>query len=494
MSFSKINLVNIDVLEQNSLFNYIEPFFKLGNGSSFRKIDDISTVVLHWVIGDLDTVIRTFKRRGFGYHFLINSEGKIYQGAELGKTTFHCGHSYGPNGRWVNDYSIGVAFITPSVPIDFETETSYVSSLENLLLDLKTGNEKLNSLTWLTGHHYISPGRKIDPYSFNFQKFITKFNGKLSNDDTKIKLWKTGDGVDGNVGDQDGLEKKGNELVWDEYRYDLPYLQSMISSFITNPFESTTIPNIDDIDDNNLGNTKTSDFSTDNLVTKQKSSKTDERIKNSVGVLPTIDGDNIQNNFYQKALTYSNINEMKALLDVIGVSEGTVGQSWSRFNGFDVLFNHKRIEDFSENYNKTHQDKKWGSKFGSGDFSTAAGRYQIVGGSWFGTRTEELFGKPPSEVFFNIRNQTLWVVDAIIRKRKINDSLLYPKTKNEFFNLIGGLLSKEWASLPSNLGNRNGRSYYSKQGSSDDIQGKKKLTELYNYYLLALNKYNVNFS
>lgn len=491
MSFNRIILSNIDTTEQSSLFNYIEPFFKLGSGTSFRKLDEINTMVLHWVTGDLDTIIRTFKRRGFGYHFLIDSTGKVYQGAELSKTTFHCGHSYGPSGRWVNDYSIGVAFITSTTPINFETESNYVSALENLTLDLKTGNERLNGLTWVTGHHYISPGRKIDPYSFKFEKFITNVNSNI-NDGTKLKLWKTGDGIDGNIGDQDGLEKKGVELIWDDYRYDLPYLQSTLSDFITNPDEVNTIPDLDDIDDNNLGNSKKSTVVSNNLVAKHRSDKTDERIKNSIGILQPISGDGTANKYYTKALVYSNLNEMRALLDVIGVSEGTVGQSWSDYNGFDVLFAHKKIEDFTENYDKTHQNLKWGSKFGNGDISTAAGRYQIIGKSWFGSRTKELFGKPASEVPFSIQNQTIWVVDAIIRKRKINDTLLYPKTKEQFFNLIGGELSKEWASFPSNVGDRNGRSYYGGQGEKDDVKGKKKLNELYEVYKIALGKYNGN--
>jgi len=68
----------------------------------------------------------------------------------------------------------------------------------NLISTLKGS---IPTLKYITGHHWVSPGRKIDPHTFDF--------GKLSSSlGSEFKVWKTEDSPF-----PEGLTKKGTDYI-----------------------------------------------------------------------------------------------------------------------------------------------------------------------------------------------------------------------------------------------------------------------------------------
>lgn len=158
-------------------FGLIKPFFTF---TRTRDVKDINTVVLHWTAGkNINSDIDTLQSKNLGYHFIITIDGKVYQGAPLNKVVSHGGASYGPNGRYVNGTSVGISFQMSGPEVDF-TEEMYLRTKE-LILDMRIS---LPNIKYITGHHWVSPGRKIDPYTFDFDKLINMLDGDY-------ELWKT---------------------------------------------------------------------------------------------------------------------------------------------------------------------------------------------------------------------------------------------------------------------------------------------------------------
>lgn len=170
---ASISIKNI----KQSEFNNITPFFK---NYKTRDINDIDTVVLHWTAGStVDGAVRTLLKKGYGYHFLISKDGEVFQGAELRSRIGHAGNSYGPNGASTNSTSIGISFAVPGEDRK-ETPNSEISKemidvCIRLILDVKRALPKLK---WITGHHWVSPGRKVDPWYLNFPNLIADLNNE----------------------------------------------------------------------------------------------------------------------------------------------------------------------------------------------------------------------------------------------------------------------------------------------------------------------------
>jgi N-acetyl-anhydromuramyl-L-alanine amidase AmpD len=168
---------------KNEDFKIIQPYFL---NKKTMDIDDINTIVLHWTAGaSITSDVTTLKSKGYGYHFLIDKQGKIYQGAPATRKLSHAGNSYGPKGRYVNSYSIGISFSMLGTEGNNKFNNQQITACANLILDLK---KSIPNLKYITGHHWISPGRKIDPYTFPFDEFIRRPKIKSAG----FELWKTG--------------------------------------------------------------------------------------------------------------------------------------------------------------------------------------------------------------------------------------------------------------------------------------------------------------
>lgn len=136
--------------------------------SSGRKIN---TIIIHSSYDglgsdpySLDGTLKEYKEYGVSPHYLIDREGKIYQLVADTNIAYHAGLSKTPDGRTnVNSFSIGIELLNTQT--DHYTTAQY-DSLKNLISLLK----KNYSIKYVLGHSQIAPGRKTDPWNFDWDK------------------------------------------------------------------------------------------------------------------------------------------------------------------------------------------------------------------------------------------------------------------------------------------------------------------------------------
>lgn len=136
--------------------------------SSGRSID---TIIIHSSYNALggdeyntDKLVEEYKSYGVSPHYLINRAGNIYRLVEDKSIAYHAGASQAPDGRGnVNSFSIGIEMM--NTKSDKYTSSQY-NSLESLLAYLK-GKYKIK---YVLGHSDIAPGRKDDPWNFDWGK------------------------------------------------------------------------------------------------------------------------------------------------------------------------------------------------------------------------------------------------------------------------------------------------------------------------------------
>ncbi len=110
-------------------------------------------------------VIREYKEYGVSPHYLISRDGTIYRLVRNRNIAYQAGKSRLPNGVTdVNAVSIGIELI--NTPHDSPTEAQY-KSLSSLVAWL----ESKYPVKYVLGHKDIAPGRKTDPWNFDWRKF-----------------------------------------------------------------------------------------------------------------------------------------------------------------------------------------------------------------------------------------------------------------------------------------------------------------------------------
>lgn len=131
---------------------------------------DINTIVLHSSHGvdgdpyDVDDVIGLWKSYGVAPHYMIARDGSVYQLVADRNIAYHAGDSKMPDGRKnVNDFSIGVEILNTKT--DNYTSAQYQAT-KDLISYLKKKYGKME----VVGHDTIAPGRKSDPWNFNWSK------------------------------------------------------------------------------------------------------------------------------------------------------------------------------------------------------------------------------------------------------------------------------------------------------------------------------------
>lgn len=157
---------------QKEVIDSIKINQKLVNwGYSSSKNRSINTVIIHSSYnalgGDyysLSKLLEEYKEYGVSPHYLIDREGEIYQLVKDQNIAYHAGESKMPDGRsGVNDFSLGIELMNTESS-NF-TENQY-QSLKKLISFL---GEK-HKITSVLGHDQISPGRKTDPWNFQWSK------------------------------------------------------------------------------------------------------------------------------------------------------------------------------------------------------------------------------------------------------------------------------------------------------------------------------------
>ncbi len=131
----------------------------------------IDTIVLHSSYnageGDrysVDKTIGEYEQYGVGAHYLIDRNGNIMRLVEEQNIAYHAGTSKMPDGRKnVNDFSIGIEIIA-TLESGF-TDQQY-AAVNALIADIK-GRYQIKSVV---GHADIAPGRKSDPWKFDWKR------------------------------------------------------------------------------------------------------------------------------------------------------------------------------------------------------------------------------------------------------------------------------------------------------------------------------------
>jgi hypothetical protein len=136
--------------------------------SEKRKIDTIIVHTSYDAIGDdpydVTGLIAEYKSYGVSPHYLIDRKGAVYRLVSDQNVAYHAGESQMPDGRkGVNFFSIGIEMMTTKK--EKLTEAQYLA-LNQLVASLKENYAILEVL----GHDQIAPGRKDDPWNFDWKK------------------------------------------------------------------------------------------------------------------------------------------------------------------------------------------------------------------------------------------------------------------------------------------------------------------------------------
>lgn len=137
--------------------------------SSGRLID---TVVIHSsynAVGDdpydlEDIIEKEYRPAGVSPHYIVDRKGTIYRLVEDKNIAYHAGESRVPDGRTgVNRFSLGIEIVGKKT--DSPSSAQY-ASLKALLASFQ-GKYKIK---YILGHSDIAPGRKDDPWGFDWGK------------------------------------------------------------------------------------------------------------------------------------------------------------------------------------------------------------------------------------------------------------------------------------------------------------------------------------
>lgn len=113
---------------------------------------------------NLDGLIAEYKQYKVAPHYLIDRKGNIYRLVADKNIAWHAGVSQTPDGRKnVNNFSIGIELMNTKT--DNYTKRQY-QAVQKLIDYLK----KKYKIKYILGHNDIAPGRKTDPWNFDWSK------------------------------------------------------------------------------------------------------------------------------------------------------------------------------------------------------------------------------------------------------------------------------------------------------------------------------------
>ena len=131
----------------------------------------IDTIVIHSTYnatgGDpfsVSKIIDIYKSYGVSPHYLVARDGTVYRMVDEKNIAYHAGDSEMPDGRSnVNAFSIGIEVIGKD---DGSPSDAQYDALKKLIADIETRQ----TIKHILGHSDIAPGRKSDPWGFNWKK------------------------------------------------------------------------------------------------------------------------------------------------------------------------------------------------------------------------------------------------------------------------------------------------------------------------------------
>ncbi len=107
-------------------------------------------------------MIAEWRDAGVAPHYLVDRDGIVRRLVKDEDIAFHAGVSQVPDGRKnVNGFSIGIEIINT---LDGAYTDKQYASVKNLLVFLKNRY----TIKYVLGHDDIAPGRKTDPWNFDW--------------------------------------------------------------------------------------------------------------------------------------------------------------------------------------------------------------------------------------------------------------------------------------------------------------------------------------
>ena len=146
----------------------------------------VSTIVLHHTAGGTaqSTIEHLARPLTFAsYHYIVDRDGTVYKCVPTTAKAWHCGVSNGPQGRDVNQYSIGIALANKGDGEDYPA-VQVSSALELVGALIKADRH----IRWITSHRLITK-RKVDPANFAFKSFAQKATLMPWRDDRLGREW-----------------------------------------------------------------------------------------------------------------------------------------------------------------------------------------------------------------------------------------------------------------------------------------------------------------
>ncbi len=145
---------------------------KMSTGFKSAASRNIDVLIIHSVfnnsggeIYDIDLIIKQFARYGVSAHYVIGRNGEVYQLVDEKNVAYHAGKSSLPDGRiGLNSCSLGIEMVCSyTEPItDIQME-----SLVKLTKDIQSRYK----IKYVLRHSDIAPGRKTDPWNFDWEKY-----------------------------------------------------------------------------------------------------------------------------------------------------------------------------------------------------------------------------------------------------------------------------------------------------------------------------------
>lgn len=141
-----------------------------------RSLSSVDTIVIHSVYNPtasdpfaISSIKKVFDDEEVSSHFVITRDGKIYQLVGEEFQAWHAGVSTLPspdNREKVNVFSIGIELVGKET-------TGFTDAQYQSLTSLIVMEQGKLPIKKITGHADIAPGRKTDPWKFDWKRFET---------------------------------------------------------------------------------------------------------------------------------------------------------------------------------------------------------------------------------------------------------------------------------------------------------------------------------
>lgn len=151
-----------------SLMPTIIPLTKELKSSKRKK--PITGIIMHSTAGASALSSIAWLRKATvlsSYHYIIERDGTIFKCVPTSRSAWHAGRSVGWMGKLCNGYTIGIAFANWN---DGQEQVTKAQE-ESAAWLIKELQKAISTITHISTHRLVSPGRKNDPRGWSFTAF-----------------------------------------------------------------------------------------------------------------------------------------------------------------------------------------------------------------------------------------------------------------------------------------------------------------------------------